>query len=178
MTEEPIEDTYFRWLCAKVQKLKGVPTPSLTYWKLFQCLHSTEYVWLIANDDNRVEDGLELRTFFLREAGYAQEDSLWYSSPCSFLEMLIAFAYRAEFSSEENYIYWFWKFIDNLGFTQYCDGNFYNVDSIQEALERVIFRLYESDGRGGLFPLKNPQRDQRNIEIWYQFCDYLVDLEV
>ncbi len=53
-----------------------VPTPSLTYWKLFRTLYSTEFVWLLSGDDNRAEDGLELREEFLLESNIP-DDPQW-----------------------------------------------------------------------------------------------------
>jgi len=174
MTSEPIEEIYFKWLCNKVVTIDELPTPSLTYWKLLAVLHRTEFVWFVPNDDNRVEDGLELRRDFLRET-HCDEDPNWVAAGCSVLEMLIAFAYRAEFSTDVTAVHWFWTFIENLNLYQFNDASFDGTDEIVNVLEGLVWRTYSPDGRGGLFPIKYPQKDQRDVEIWYQFCDYLVD---
>ena len=58
--DEPIESLYFNWLVAKVTD-PHARTPSQTHWKLLRELHSNEFVWHVARDDNRAEDGVNLR---------------------------------------------------------------------------------------------------------------------
>src|SRR5690606_21972367 len=110
---EPLENLYFNWLCAKIIRVE-VPTPSLTYWKLLRVLHHTEFVWLIPGDDNRAEDGLELREEFLTESGLPNEPE-WWDAACSILEMLIAFSRRCQYSTSHTAAFWFWQMIENLG---------------------------------------------------------------
>lgn len=171
--DEPLENLYFNWLCAKVMYLEN-STPSLSYWRLLRLLHRTEYAWLISGDDNRAEDGLELREEFLLESRFEDEPE-WRMQPCSLLEMLIAFSRRAAFSTDTNAVDWFWEFIENLGLKECNDASRFSEDEIGEILYRLIWREYDLNGRGGLFPIQNPRRDQKNVEIWYQFCEYLAD---
>lgn len=171
MRHEPIEETYFNWLCSKVMQLNGPPTPSTTYFNLFRILHSTEFIDMIPNDDNRVEDGLELREYFLRETGY-KADPDWTSTGCSILEMLIAFANRAEFDSYTDSKTWFWRFLENLDLIRFRDDHVGSFDEVHDILDRFVYRSYSYSGRGGLFPLDHAQRDQRNVEIAYQFFEY------
>lgn len=171
---EPLELEYFNWLCAKVVRLRKT-VPSESYWTLLETLHNTEFVWTLLGDDNRSEDGKELRAEFLIEADIP-DNIEWRTIPgCSMLEMLIAFSRRAEFMNGEKAKKWFWEFIENLGLKNYNDATGITPDDIQETLEPMIWRTFEMDGRGGMFPMIHPHRDQRNVEIWYQFCDYLVD---
>lgn len=172
---EPLENLYFNWLCAKVIRVE-VPTPSLTYYRLLRILHNTEFVWLLSGDDNRAEDGVELRSEFLLEAGI-EEDENWYLVGCSIFEMLIAFSRRAQFNAGNTSSFWFWRFLENLGLSHINDA--WNVDNglIEEVLYNFVWRNYEPNGAGGLFPMKNPKHDQRTVEIWYQFCEYLVDVD-
>lgn len=170
---EPLENLYFNWLCGKVMYLEN-PTPSLTYWNLLRTLHNTEFVWLLSGDDNRAEDGLELRRYFLIAADIP--DNLeWRALPCSLLEMLIAFAQRAEFQSDVDASIWFWEFIANLGLTECNDAANFTEEEIGEVLYQLVWRTYDPAGNGGLFPLHHPKHDQTKTEIWYQFCEYLVD---
>lgn len=173
MIDEPIESTYFNWLCAKIMQV-DVPTPSLEYWKLLRMLHSTEFIWLLSGDDNRAEDGVDLRTEFLRES-YLENDQSWADFGCSVLELLIAFSRRAAFETEQSAKDWFWEFLYNLGLSDFNDA--YNPDGLEvdECLQRFVWRTYDANGRGGLFPLDNPKHDQRQVEIWYQFCEWLLD---
>ena len=169
---EPLENEYFRWLCAKVIQNKQPSTPSLTYWKLLNLLHSTEFAWIVLGDDNRAADGRELRSDFAFECKI-KLPSEWNLMGCSVLEMLIAFSRRAEFDTDVPAHDWFWEFIENLNI-KYSDAEF-DKGLIEDALTVFLWRNYNKNGRGGLFPMDNPQEDQRSVEIWYQFAQYLVD---
>jgi hypothetical protein len=176
MSPEPIDEAYFRWLTSKVVNFEAPLTPSTSYWKLLSTLYNTEFVWFLPNDDNRVKDGQELRVFFLRETNF-EADQDWMSLGCSVLEMLIAFAYRAEFQTEIPPAEWFWKFIENLDLIRFNDISFDGTDDIANILETFIWRTYQPNGQGGLFPINHPSKDQRKVEIWYQFCEYLMEHE-
>lgn len=171
---EPLENLYFNWLCAKIIRLEN-PTPSLKYDELLRTLHSTEFVWIVPGDNNRAEDGVELRREFLIEAGYSVNES-WQHYPCSVLEMLIAFSRRANFATDIPSRTWFWEFIENLGLIEFNDASGAGPEEVWEMINPFLWRTYSTGGKdGGLFPLEQPTRDQRTLEIWYQFCDYLVD---
>jgi hypothetical protein len=176
---EPLENTYFNWLCAKVINIRN-NTPSTTYWTLLKTLHETEYVWLLSGDDNRAMDGMELREYFLTELDLPDEPE-WRKFPgCSLLEMFIAFAYRAEFQtngiSGETASDWFWEFMDNLGLKELNDASGATPEEIGEKVYNFIWRTYDPSGKnGGLFPLERPHKDQRNVQIVYQFFAYLED---
>ena len=172
---EPIEDVYFNWLYQKVASVEN-PTPSLTYWTLLRDLHSTEFVWLISGDDNRCEDGLDLRREFYRTV-MIDADIPWMNLGCSVLEMLSAFGRRAEFDTNLSSRQWFWVFLENLGLKDFNDAHPNITRHVDAVLQRLIWRTYQPNGHGGLFPLRSPQHDQRGVEIWYQFCEYLVDQE-
>lgn len=177
MLNEPLENSYFNWLCAKVMRVEN-PTPSLTYWTLLKKMHETEFVWLVMGDDNRAEDGLELRDEFRIEAGVTDAPE-WRGLGCSLLEMLIAFSRRAEFMTMTPAVNWFWKFVENLDLLKFNDASVNNSGIvIEQALYDVVWRQYEYNGQGGLFPLRRPQHEQKEVEIWYQFCEYLVDREI
>lgn len=170
---EPLENLYFNWLCAKVNRFEN-STPSLSYDTLLRVLHNTEFVWTLSGDDNRAEDGVELRTEFLLAADLP-DDPEWRALPCSLLEMLIAFSRRAEYMTDMNAEEWFWHFMENLGLDKYNEAYGASIDEIGEVLYRVVWRQYNFNGHGGLFPLSKPAHDQTKVEIWYQFCEYLTD---
>lgn len=173
---EPLENLYFNWLCAKVIN-PTVRTPSTTYDTLLRTLHNTEFVWLLSGDDNRAEDGKELRREFLLMGDIPDHVEWRTQTPCSVLEMLIAFSKRAEFNSNQLAKDWFWEMIRNLNLDHMTDAFATGTSpfEIQEVLEHFLWRQYARDGDGGLFPLVIPTGDQRKQEIWHQFCDYLVD---
>ena len=67
---------------------------------------------------------------------------------------------------------WFWGMVTNLGLVSMtCER--YDRSYIGYVLDRFLNREYEPDGRGGLFTVRHHTRDMRNIEIWYQLCDYV-----
>lgn len=169
--EEPLESAYFNWLCAQVMKIE-TPTPSLTYWKLLLELQNTEFVWLVSMDDNRSEDGKELRIEFMRQIGM-EIDHEWLNIGCSVLEMLIAFSRRASFTTGRSSEDWFWVFLDNLGLSEFNDASYLHFP-VSDIVDRFIWRTYEFDGTGGLFPILHTPRDQRKIEVWYQFSEYIM----
>ena len=170
------ENRYFDFLCVLVGR-------SQEYIMLLDELHKIEFYSLIPNDDNRGADGLQLRHMFLDELG---KTGFIYLPrlQCTVLEMLIGLAYRLEFETsqskwEKTVSEWFWILIDNLCLTG-CDEEAYFADkNMREDVKRVInimlSREYNYDGNGGLFPLKNPKKDQRRIEIWYQMTSYIIE---
>jgi hypothetical protein len=171
---ERLEDMYFNWLCAKVIRVEN-PTPSLTFDTLLKTLHNTEFVWLLSGDDNRAADGKELRAEFLIAGGFPDDEEWRKEYPCSVFEMLIAFSRRAEFNSEIPAQSWFWEMLSNLNLNELNDASGVSPYEITEVLEHFMWRQYPPDGDGGLFPLVQPEEDQRNVEIWYQFCAYVVE---
>lgn len=171
---EPLENLYFNWLYAKVSNPRH-RTPSLTFDTLFKTLHNIEFVWLLSGDDNRAEDGKELRREFLI-MGEIPDDIEWRTQiPCSVFEMLIAFSKTADKNTGIPFYEWFWEFLRNLNLSEANDASGVEPGEIMEVIEMFLWRNYERNGDGGLFPLREPNRDQTEIEIWDQFCDYLVD---
>lgn len=174
--EEPIEESYFNWLCSKIDSV-DVPTPSSTHWKLLKELHTFEFVWLLPGDDNRAEDGMDVRREFLMQA-HLDEDPYWINLGCSVLEMLIAFSRRAEFLTELDAEEWFWIFMVNLGLDEFSDAKNGGSRKVGDILERFVWRTYQRDGSGGLFPLENPEYDQRKIELWFQLCGWITEKDL
>lgn len=172
--DEPIEHLYFNWLYSKVVNAE-VPTPSNSYYTLLHCLHSIEFVWLLNGDDNRAEDGLELRREF-NDIIY-NDDQHWMFIGCSVLEMLVAFSARAAFQTRIRAEEWFWIFLRNLGLDTLNDAAEDIHGRVSEAMDMLIWRTYQRTGLGGLFPLGRPARDQRKVEIWYQFHTWLNEPE-
>lgn len=175
--DEPIEEVYFNWLYSKVASTK-IPSPSNTYYTLLRELHSTEFFWLINGDDNRAQDGLGIRRMFFNKMRFSSEEELhWMNAGCSVLEMLIALAERAEFQTSIDRKTWFWKLLENLGFSEFSDSVVGFQQEVHDSLDRFIWRTYLKNGDGGLFPLQHTDRDQTKVEIWYQFFAYLDEHE-
>lgn len=71
---------------------------------------------------------------------------------------------------------WFWMMLDNLELTKYDDSVEFNLDVlnyIHGTVDRVLFRRFDQNGDGGLFPLKSSKSDQRITDFWTQFLLYL-----
>lgn len=176
MTGEPLDELYFKWLYRQVAPV-SLKNPRRTYWNLLHELYTKPYAWFVANDDNRMEDGKDLRAKFLSENDIEEPDEEWMALECSVLEMLVAFSERVAYIDldEQPASWWFWHFMDNLGLRSYVDAEPDADGRIDEILNRLIWRNYEPNGEGGLFPLANPQDDQRKVELWYQANAYLIE---
>lgn len=178
MNHQRLDELYFEWLYSQVADAQ-IEDPSLTHWKMLQLFFATEYVWVVSNDDNRAEDGKALRREFLEQASNAIRhgvDREWIELGCSVLELMVGLSRRLAFEADGEPHYWFWTLVDNLGLEHFNDVGDIPSDEIKQALQRVIFRTYEPDGTGGFFPLRNPVRNQRKVELWYQLSAYVLEL--
>lgn len=176
---EPLDDGYLYWLYGQVASVK-LKNPARSYWKLLRSLYTTEFVWLVPNDDNRLEDGRDLRYEFIQEEDIDGSDEDWLTIGCSLLEMLIGLSRRLVFESdgEAGVGEWFWHLLGNLNLANFSDAHFQTEQQqmyVDHVLETVVWRNYRSDGFGGLFPLREPHKDQRKVELWYQLSQYLLE---
>jgi hypothetical protein len=169
-----LDDRYLTWLYEQIGSVT-LKTPARTYWILLRQLYSKEFVWFVPNDDNRVEDGRELRHEFVSSQNITDADSEWMGLGCSMLEMLIGLSRRLSFEAGGEPRVWFWHFMDILDLRKCNDRSRFSEKYVDNILSIVIWRNYNSDGQGGLFPLRNPQQDQRKVEIWYQMSAYLLE---
>lgn len=168
---EPLEHAYFNWLYAKVCDVRST-SKSKQFEILLQELHRTEFTWIVTGDDNRAEDGRDLREEFY-EMSTVDADEDWFNEGCSVLEMLIALARRAAFETGESTEKWFWLMLENLGLSKLSDNKKPNRDAIKNTLEIFVWRMYDELGHGGIFPLRETEYDQRYVELWYQLSEYL-----
>lgn len=170
---QPLDELYLNWLYELIADPK-VASPARCFWNLATHLYKKEYVWLIPNDDNRMEDGRFLRDEFIEDLGIDVEDDIWMNLECSMLEMMIALSRRLSFVGEGEPRDWFWHLIDNLDL-HISDRQKFPTSRVEEIINTVIWRTYNRDGSGGLFPLRNPKRDQRDVEVWFQLNSYLLE---
>lgn len=155
---------------------------------LFDHLYNTEFKWTLDRDEHRAMAGQNLRRRFEDFAQIPAPDE-WSEWPCSFLEMVIALAY----SIEDSIMYdpdlgdrvseWFWMMMTNLGLHVCTDrwlgqNGQSGLSYIDDIVQTVMNRTYDFDGSGGLFPLKYPDTDQRNVEFWYQANAYILEQEL
>ena len=159
MTRNEIKELYFSWLMNIVCVNRFAD--QISYEKLLRRLHSTRFTCMIRKDRNRQADGIDLR-----------------KGPCSVLEMMVALAIRCEETIMDDTSVgnrtgqWFWEMVVSLGLggmMNHC----YNDDVVDEAIDTFLHREYAPNGKGGLFTIKNCDRDLRKVEIWTQLCWYL-----
>ena len=170
------DEVYLKWLYSQIGSPKS-RNKVRTHWAFARQLYKKEFLWFVPNDDNRAEDGRDLRYEFISVTGTDPSDD-WMGLGCSMLEMLIALAKHLAFLAGGDALSWFWEMVENLGLPMSVVSDaHYNEevgDTVDAALDRVIFRTYEGDGEGGLFPLENPAKDQRGVELWYQLNAYVI----
>lgn len=176
MTASELDERYLGWLYGQVASVK-TRAKARTHWHLFRQLQDTIFVAFIPFDENRIADGKDLRYEYLKEIG-EQEQGVqeWLRTPCSMLELLIVLARQLSFETDDPVKYWFWRLIYTVDL-DYNDLE-YNEDVeevVADILDRIIWRSYDPDGTGGLFPLKDPREDQRDVELWYQLNAYLIE---
>jgi hypothetical protein len=172
--DKPLDELYFTWLYGQVGSPK-ITNPSRTYWGILRLLYKKEFVWVVPNDDNRAEDGRDLRSEFLDSENIENVDPVWMRLGCSMLEMMIGLSRRLSFEAGGEPRTWFWKLMENIRLDHCNDAQKIDELAVDDQLDRVIWRTYRRNGRGGLFPLNKTRDDQRNVEIWYQLSAYLLE---
>lgn len=165
---------YFEWLCNFTKSKKHTKRR-----KLLMLLHDIEFVYILPMDENRYDDGIDLRYRFACEIGGNRREILdILDKPCSVLEMMIALAVKCEETIMDDpdvgnrTSQWFWLMIRNLGL-EFMNDSIFNRDMAKEKIFIFLDRKYKRNGEGGLFVVNNPRRDMRKVEIWYQMCWYL-----
>lgn len=173
--EERINDEYFHYLCELIDIDRF--EKQVSYRKLLRHLHNIEFTWFIPHDDNRADDGIQLRRDFAMDRNDSRL-AHYIGGPCSVLEMMVALAVRCEKTIMDNALMgdrtgqWFWDMIRNLGLSSMRDSRF-DIEYVDDSVARLLNRDYEPDGRGGLFTVKNCRHDMRKVEIWCQLSWYL-----
>lgn len=176
---DKVQNDYFEWMFDLVCGVRY--SKEISFGKLLSHLHNTEFVYSIPKDGNRAEDGIALRYRFAYETGDRDLES-YLEGPCSVLEMMIALAMKCEENIMDDphvgnrTAQWFWGMMMNLGLGSMTDAA-YDRRYVDERLLIFLNREYERDGSGGLFRIKNCDRDLRTVEIWYQLCWYLDSLD-
>lgn len=186
---DDIDYKYFDWLCDKVCIADDLVLgrdecyPERTYFELARTLHEMPFRVVHERDINRKNDVYGLRNEFCEELGYPSLHALDELEPTVF-EVLLCLASQMEYdtcldfeSKTVNTAAFFWEMIGNLGIDMLDDEtiqkSFSEVHAIEDAVNRWLDRTYEASGEGGIFPLKAPTSDQRNVELWYQMNAYL-----
>jgi hypothetical protein len=172
---DSLSEGYLQWLGPQIRDEENEGSGA-QYWDLLSLMYEKEFTWSVHNDENRLGDGLDLRTEYSRVTGASRADLLALG-PCSFLEVLIGLSRRLEFSAGGSARGWAWILLGNLGLHKMVDPlNRRKVHKVDDILDTVIGRTYQPDGTGGFFPLAWPDDDQTQIELWYQMAAYIEEL--
>jgi len=168
-TDSAIRHQYFKWLVlqigdASVDDIEPVCT----------LMHQKEFVWFVANDDNRIQDALDLRLEYLYEEGLPVPSEALRLVHVSVLEVLVALSRRMSFFMDGEPYMWAWVLMEHLGLHKYR-GRITpkRRENVDQKLDDLVWRRYDADGTGGFFPLAWPNEDQRKIEIWYQMQNWI-----
>ena len=171
-----VEWEYLQWLGMQAN-IGNSNDPRYTYGLLAEQLYRKEFRWSVENDDNRAENSLYLRETFQQEFGGAP-----IVGPPSVYEVMISLAEKLAFDmseESEDVGYWFRILLENSGLDRFNDElylqDFTTASAVDNVVNKIIFRRYDSDGSGGLFPLKNPPEDQRGVELWFQLASYVLE---
>lgn len=160
MSNYVVDNEYYQWLLRRIDYLEGDG-----YDDALEVMFSTPFEWDIPNDDNRAEDGIQLRYIFMDEEG-------WGTMPldgkeCTFFEMLVALAERIENDvmwdgESDRTDEWFWLMIRNLGIKPWdLSGYTYGIiENFMHHKENVM-----------LFPC---DKKLRKSEIWFQAQSFLM----
>lgn len=185
---ETLNEAYFNWLYDAVDLKRR----NISHRNLCRLLHDKQFRWFVANDDNRCDDGLQLRDYYIQEQEL-DTDHLevvsFLERGCSVFEVFVAIAGRMndlQYSLEDHKNYtpkWFHELLHNLQIEDCIDNpdHMHRLDPVEEArvddvIEILLDRTYDFFGNGSLFPMKKrPLHDMRNVEIWYQMMAYLAE---
>lgn len=175
-----IRENYTKWLLDLVCGRRY--SKQVSYRKLLLHLHRIEFTYILPMDENRAEDGKDLRWRYVITHGYTDDEQDYIldvlDGPCSVLEMMVALSIRVEEETMDDPTIgdrtgqWFWGMIVSLGLGSMYDSRF-DEEYVDEVIDRFLDREYEWDGKGGLFTIRHCDRDMRDIEIWNQFNMYL-----
>ena len=165
---------YFEWLLDRVRSRFVVADD---YRLLLKYLFYREFTWLIPFDSNRADAGIGLRYEFETEHGSSGRTD---DDPCSVLEMLVALARDWEheitydFHKGDRSSQWFWTMIGNLGLLNYPD-NAFDEGEVEEIIDIGLTRKFSKTGEKSVFPVKNWYGDQRELEIWLQLQNFVME---
>ena len=149
------------------------------YIPLLDKLHHIPFKVIIDMDENRVLDGAFLRKKWTVDEGLYDYIYEFKDDPVSVFEVLVALAERIEYqvgnimlgdhTSER-----FWDLLKNLDIEKYTSDN-YKPLNIEEKVNVWMERKFEYNGKGSIFPVSKPEKDQRTREIWGQMGEYLME---
>lgn len=158
-----LENDYLDWIIDELNLINPKKT-------LMAGLNRVEFLWVIDNDRRRASDGIAFRERFPLFHKLSNKDQI---SPCTVLEMLAALAIRMDKewigNARKNRAFIpFQDMVRNLGLTSNrWTGKYFND------VNAWMLRRFSPDGLGSIFPLRHPDGDQTEKEIWMQMIRYI-----
>jgi len=189
-----VKDSYFNYLMSLISS--DEVNAAQEYYNLCLLFFETPFTVLNPMDENRVQKAEEMRDIWLDNIKVKDERlKLEYAndlavSPTSFLEVLVAMCVNAEdqiLSAPNTASTLFWDLVDNL--VEY--GTFgtayhkasdiltdekwcaFTESTMKASIKKVLTRTYHEDGKGGLFPMKKPHKNQRKLDMWACCTSYI-----
>lgn len=169
--ERELKASYFDWLVDLVRMQENLI--------MMRTLHSIEFYALIDLDNNRGEDGKQLREVFAeKHPEFGNYEAL--NGPCTMLEMMIALCIRMEEIARKTT---FQKLLCHF-FTEICTNlGIFNCKNPDEISEKVHCFLEKKPLKGrfvsffwhnvSFLKSKMTQEYLEKTEIWYQMQAYL-----
>lgn len=176
----PNEEKYLDWICKRVGG-DSCERPYNTYNKIFKILYLIEFTSDIPSDNDRIQDGLNLRYMYLFETHDNYMVTIKRPKPCSVLEMMAYLAIRIEEQILSNPMYgdrtcqWFREMLWTLGIGGQTDEVF-NEEYVVDRINRFINHEYEPSGMGGLFLVRHTDVDMRELDIWSQAMNHINEI--
>lgn len=175
--KQNLNSEYLEWL--KHFVMQGSQSAS-KYKDFFNLLHEIEFTYCLPMDENREQDGINLRARFLYEHNYKEENLYYLENPCSVLEMMVALTLRCEenlawdpYECGDRTGVWFWKMVSNIGLIGHIEGNNFDSVFVNDKISKCLERNYQPNGRGGFFIVQKAPKDMRDVDIWTQANWYL-----
>lgn len=172
--------SYFDWLCERVgiqdKHIKDSSAIDILYMTTFSVCE--KYHKQVALDESRIEDALSMREKFTNDSDFQPIFDARFLlgvglSDVSIFEVMVALADRMVYNCSDSIDRSEAFFIMFKNLFSGVDEN--DSEKLSERVKNFLDREYGKDGSCGLFPLKNPKKDQRKVEIWYQMMAYIIE---
>ena len=169
-----IQEEYFQWIVSGINNPEYIDVP--IYSKLLSLLHSVKFEPILPMDSNRAANGMMLRYHFKCATGcYSEAEMLGVTNipdGCTMLELMLSLCVNIEDTmSNSDYgnrtALWFVYMLRSMGLEN-CTDDQIDYNYALSVINRVNYRAYEPDGRGGLFTIPNSSTDLRQEELWFQ----------
>ena len=162
------DSEYFDWLYHEA-------FDGYRWWDVMNILHEVRFKWdpNIEHDSNRASDGIHLRRDYLFECGEGRETYAFDIHEATFFEVYVGLAKKIAHLLDKS-LPSSMAYILRIG---PFDARMSGAEVVAVA-EKVMMREYDFNGVGGLFPLMNATRDQRDVELIYQLNLHVLEYEL